>query len=143
VKLADFASFPVLAIRECDCRRYRLLSRAVPSQEPSRRACSARSILNPVVLTFLAVIGFQEVYTRFGANAATLINSLRSGRLSRLDVATLEEGYYENLNRVERFNSQLWELYKKRPSDWLDGMVDRDRSGLLEIFCKGIGALII
>jgi hypothetical protein len=32
----------------------------------------------------------------------------------------LEKGYYENLNRVERFNSQLWELYMNRPASWLD-----------------------
>jgi alginate O-acetyltransferase complex protein AlgI len=32
----------------------------------------------------------------------------------------LEKGYYENLNRVERFNSQLWELYMNRPAGWLD-----------------------
>jgi hypothetical protein len=78
------------------------------------------TMLNVIALVFLAAIGIQEVYTRLGGDAATLINSLRTGRLSRLDVANLEKGYYENLNRVERFNSQLWELYMNRPASWLD-----------------------
>ena len=48
------------------------------------------------------------------------IQSLRSGRLSRLDNAKLERGYYENLLQVDRFNSQLWEVYTNRPANWLD-----------------------
>jgi hypothetical protein len=79
-------------------------------------------VLNVVLLLALAAAGIQEVYTRLGPDAATIINSLRSGRLSRLDVASLERGYYENLNRVERFNSQLWELYMNRPASWLDNV---------------------
>jgi hypothetical protein len=97
-------------------------SAAAPSQLRSRIGFSFRRgpVLNLVLLMFLAAIGIQSVYSQLGANAATLINSLRSGRLSRLDVATLEKGYYENLNRVERFNSQLWELYMNRSASWLD-----------------------
>ncbi len=48
------------------------------------------------------------------------MHSLRSGRLSRLDNAKLERGYYENLLSVDRFNSQLWEVYSKKPAEWLD-----------------------
>jgi hypothetical protein len=75
---------------------------------------------NLLVLTLLAAIGIQGIYSQFGSSTATLINSLRSGRLSRLDSAAMQKGYYEDLNRVERFNSQLWELYMKRPSSMLD-----------------------
>jgi hypothetical protein len=49
-----------------------------------------------------------------------VIQPLRSGKLSRLDQATLERGYYENLLQVNRFNTQLWEVYSKRPATWLD-----------------------
>jgi D-alanyl-lipoteichoic acid acyltransferase DltB (MBOAT superfamily) len=76
--------------------------------------------VNFILLGFLALIGIQAVYVQLGPQVATFINSLRSGRLSRLDVAMLEKGYYENLARVERFNSQLWELYMNRPRSWLD-----------------------
>jgi hypothetical protein len=40
--------------------------------------------------------------------------------LSRLDNAKLERGYYEGLLSVDRFNSQLWEVYSKKPSNWLE-----------------------
>ena len=32
----------------------------------------------------------------------------------------LERGYYENLLAVNRFNSQLWEIYAKKPVNWID-----------------------
>jgi D-alanyl-lipoteichoic acid acyltransferase DltB (MBOAT superfamily) len=79
---------------------------------------------NFFLLLFVAMIGIQGVYVQLGPTVATFVNSLRSGRLSRLDVAMLEKGYYENLNRVERFNSQLWELYMNRPATWLDVVGD-------------------
>ncbi|MEW5979027.1 MAG: hypothetical protein AB1898_24800 [Acidobacteriota bacterium] len=72
------------------------------------------------LLIFLALIGVQEIYTQLGPSAATVINSLRSGQLSRLDNAKLERGYYEQLLQVDRFNSQLWEVYKNKPLNWLD-----------------------
>ena len=49
-----------------------------------------------------------------------MIHSLRSGQLSRTDMALLERGYYEDLIRVDRFNSQLWEVYMNKPQNWLD-----------------------
>lgn len=45
---------------------------------------------------------------------------MRHDRLSRIDAATLQRGYYENITRVDRFNSQLWEVYANRPAGWLD-----------------------
>jgi hypothetical protein len=81
---------------------------------------SGRALINVGALGLLAGIGIPVVYAQFGPDTATLINSLRSGRLSRVDVAMLERGYYENLTRVDRFNSQLWEVYMNRPASWLD-----------------------
>ena len=48
------------------------------------------------------------------------MHALRSGTLSRLDTAKMERGYYENLTDVNRFNSQLWEVYAKKPRNWLE-----------------------
>jgi D-alanyl-lipoteichoic acid acyltransferase DltB (MBOAT superfamily) len=71
-------------------------------------------------LVILSVFGIQAVYTKLGPAGATLINSLRSGQLSRTDMALLERGYYEDLVRVDRFNSPLWEVYMNKPQNWLD-----------------------
>jgi D-alanyl-lipoteichoic acid acyltransferase DltB (MBOAT superfamily) len=79
-----------------------------------------RSTVTGCLLFVLALGGMQGVYLQFGPQAANFVNSLRSGSLSRADVAMLEKGYYESLQRVERFNGQLWELYMKRPKSWLD-----------------------
>jgi hypothetical protein len=40
-------------------------------------------------------------------------------RLSDREAALLQKGYYEDLVGVSRFNSQLWEIYAKRPSNWV------------------------
>lgn len=74
------------------------------------------------VVALLALIGLsvEDITTRMSPTIATFMHSLRSGQLSRLDTAKLERGYYENLLSVDRFNSQLWEVYSKKPSNWLD-----------------------
>jgi hypothetical protein len=76
----------------------------------------------------LAVVALHPVYSKFNPQAANLIQSLRSAGLSRVDTALLERGYYEDLTRVDRFNSQLWELYMRKPVQWLDGF---ENSGLV------------
>jgi D-alanyl-lipoteichoic acid acyltransferase DltB (MBOAT superfamily) len=68
----------------------------------------------------LIAVSVEAISTQVGPQFATMVTSLRSGRLSRLDVAKLERGYYENLLSVDQFNSQLWEVYSKRPETWLD-----------------------
>jgi hypothetical protein len=71
-----------------------------------------------VLVAFIA-IGIEPVQLQIGTGVANVVHSLRSGRLSRLDVAKLERGYYEDLLSVDRFNSQLWEIYAKRPPNLL------------------------
>ncbi|NIV00717.1 MAG: hypothetical protein GWN55_05220 [Phycisphaerae bacterium] len=44
---------------------------------------------------------------------------MRTKRLSLPDAALLERGYYENLTTLNRFNTQLWQLYMKKPKDWV------------------------
>ncbi len=72
------------------------------------------------MLVILALIGVPAIYLQFGPAAATMIQSLRSGMLNRVDTALLERGYYEDLMRVERFNSELWQVYIKKPVKLLD-----------------------
>lgn len=81
----------------------------------------ARSTAETLVLLAIAVpIGLPQVYTFFGANVANVVVSLKSGGLSRADAAAMERGYYEGLTNINRFNSQLWEVYMNRPAGWLN-----------------------
>ena len=86
-----------------------------PARSPSLRIAIATA-----GLLLLLPFGLEGIYSRFGSDVATTIQALRSGRLSRLDNAKLERGYYENLLQVDRFNSPLWEVYMKKPANWLD-----------------------
>jgi len=72
------------------------------------------------VMVVLISISVESVSTRFGPEFSTAMHTLRSGTLSRIDTAKMERGYYENLTDVSRFNSQLWEVYAKKPRDWMD-----------------------
>ncbi len=63
-------------------------------------------------------IGNPLVYSRVGGKAQELISDLTVNRLSDVEAALLQRGYYEDLIGVNRFNSQLWDIYTKRPSDW-------------------------
>jgi len=73
-----------------------------------------------IVLVFLTLVGLPQFYTKLGPEAASFILSIKSNRLSRNDRAALQRGYYEDLMRVNRFNSQLWEVYMNKPLHWLD-----------------------
>jgi D-alanyl-lipoteichoic acid acyltransferase DltB (MBOAT superfamily) len=78
------------------------------------------TVTTMISLLILTLIGIPAMYSRLGVTTTSLILSLRSGHLSRVDAALMERGYYEELLRVDRFNSQLWEVYATRPGDWLD-----------------------
>lgn len=67
----------------------------------------------------LLVVSVEDLNQHLGTKVATTVHSLRSAHLSRLDNAKLERGYYEGLMAVEKFNSQLWEVYSKKPASWL------------------------
>ena len=69
-----------------------------------------------ILLLFL--IGNPLVYSQFGGKLQQFIGDLTSNRLSAREAALLQRGYYEDLVGVNQFNSQLWEIYSKRPSDW-------------------------
>ncbi len=67
--------------------------------------------------------GIPAVYMLAGPRVATFAQNLQSTKLNRLDAGLMERGYYENLVAVDRFNSQLWEVYANRPADWMDQQV--------------------
>jgi hypothetical protein len=72
-----------------------------------------------VLLAFATPLGLPQIYSYFGANIANVVVLLKSGNLNRADAAAMERGYYEGLTNVNRFNSQLWEIYMNRPAGLL------------------------
>jgi D-alanyl-lipoteichoic acid acyltransferase DltB (MBOAT superfamily) len=85
----------------------------------ARRALARERPFTIASMLVLIVVSVEGVHTRVNAEFATLVHSLRSAHLSRLDNAKLERGYYEGLMSVDRFNSQLWEVYAKQPANWM------------------------
>jgi hypothetical protein len=88
-----------------------------PGAEPSAFFRPAATTGGAILLLFL--LGNPAVYGRIGGQAQELIRDLTVNRLSDQEAALLQQGYYEDLIGVNRFNSQLWEIYTKRPSDWV------------------------
>jgi hypothetical protein len=70
------------------------------------------------VTLILLLAGSPRVYRTLGGQAESFLADLTTPRLNEADANLLLRGYYENLISVNRFNSELWELYSKRPTDW-------------------------
>ena len=75
--------------------------------------------VNAGAIFALFLIGNPVIHSQFGGKAQEVIKDLTANRLSDREAALLQRGYYEDLIGVNRFNSQLWEIYSKRPSDWI------------------------
>ena len=69
-------------------------------------------------LIFLLILGQPAVQSGLGGQVQGFLGDLTVNRLSDREAVLLQRGYYEDLVGVDRFNSQLWEIYTKRPSDW-------------------------
>jgi hypothetical protein len=81
------------------------------------------SLLRPVVanvglITLALCVGNPLVNRYFPDKTQSLIADLQVSRLSDRDNRLLVRGYYEDLTGVNRFNTELWGLYMKRPHDW-------------------------
>jgi hypothetical protein len=77
------------------------------------------ALLSAASLGLLILVGTPAVYTAAGPAFSTAAQSLRVTKLNRLDAASLERGYYEDLLDVNRFNAELWRAYKAKPASWL------------------------
>ncbi len=86
---------------------------------PQRGTTFSRAVLsNGVLILVVYMLGNPVVFSRLGQRPAALLADLRVPRLSDRDADLLLRGYYENLVGVNRFNTELWEVYSKRPADW-------------------------
>ncbi|MCE9602814.1 MAG: hypothetical protein K8S21_11475 [Gemmatimonadetes bacterium] len=75
------------------------------------RGATATTLLMGGVL----LLALPKVGAVMGDPTARVVASLRSSQLNARDVTQLQRGYYEDLMGVSRFNSQLWEVYMRRP----------------------------
>jgi D-alanyl-lipoteichoic acid acyltransferase DltB (MBOAT superfamily) len=85
---------------------------------PTQSVFFRSAVLSGGVILALFLVSQPVLYRHFGSAFGGLVVDLRTDHLNKPDLALLGRGYYENLTRVNRFNSQLWELYNKRPADW-------------------------
>jgi lysophospholipase L1-like esterase len=68
-------------------------------------------------LALLYVAGQPRVRSHLGPRQQEVARRLMSAELNAEDATQLQRGYYEQLMGVSRMNSQLWELYMKRPPE--------------------------
>ena len=118
---AEFLVYPLIVLAVITIGSIpRASMRNVRATEQSQTDWARQRAVTVFALLALIVVSVEGVSTKLGPDVATFVHSLRSGQLSRLDTAKLERGYYENLLSVDRFNSQLWEVYTNKPANWLD-----------------------
>ena len=78
-----------------------------------------QALLTTVSIVAVYIVGQPAVYSKLGAQGA-IIESVRTSKLSARDAAQMDAGYYEGLLRLDRFNSQLWEVYMRNAQDMDD-----------------------
>ncbi|NUM44781.1 MAG: hypothetical protein HUU38_08730, partial [Anaerolineales bacterium] len=76
------------------------------------------ALVNSAFIFGIFLLGNPMFYNRVGGQVKTLFADLTTSRLSDRDANLLLRGYYEDLIGVNRFNSELWDVYSKRPTDW-------------------------
>src|SRR5207247_2663518 len=86
----------------------------VPTAQPSFYPSAA---LTGSLILLLFLVSQPIVYSQAGVTLRDVMHDLSTDRLNEQDNVLLNRGYYEDLTRVNRINSQLWELYNKRPND--------------------------
>ena len=92
---------------------------ARPKRDPdSPRAFFGVSVKHGLVIAALFIVASPAFYTRVGGRPGEILADIRTARLSDRDADLLLKGYYEDLIGVSQFNSDLWDLYSKRPADW-------------------------
>jgi D-alanyl-lipoteichoic acid acyltransferase DltB (MBOAT superfamily) len=77
-------------------------------------------VISPAVPSFVMaagiwVVGLPGVTPFLPRPAADVVADLKFARLSDEDATRMQRGYYEHLAGVDRFNSQLWDVYMNRP----------------------------
>ncbi|GAB4579930.1 MAG: hypothetical protein Fur0022_26690 [Anaerolineales bacterium] len=92
----------------------------IPSLPSSKQPSSPlrMALINSALIFGVFLLGNPAVYNRIGGRAKELLADLTTSRLSDQDANLLLRGYYEDLIGVNRFNSELWDVYSKRPTDW-------------------------
>lgn len=117
---AEALLFPVLSLAVITLGSVSLPGNATAAPASEKRPWARDRAVTVAWALGLILISIESVHTRVGNEFGNLVHSLRTAHLSRLDNAKLERGYYEGLLSVDRFNSQLWEVYSKKPANWLD-----------------------
>jgi hypothetical protein len=91
----------------------------INAQQSKKEAPFFRSaLMNGGLILAVLLVGSPVVYSRLPETASAVLADLSTSRLSNRDALLLQKGYYEDLTGVDRFNSDLWEIYSKRPTDW-------------------------
>jgi hypothetical protein len=72
------------------------------------------------VLALLTLFSSRVLDAYLSGPVYTVVKELRENKLGRQDAQLLERGYYEDLIDVNRFNSDLWQLYSQEPADQPD-----------------------
>jgi hypothetical protein len=80
---------------------------------PAQPSFFPSAALTGSFILLLFLLSQPIVYSQAGVTLREVMHGLSTDRLNQQDLTLLERGYYENLTRVNRFNSQLWELYNK------------------------------
>jgi len=69
-------------------------------------------------IAILLIVSMPLLHNHLGDDIVDVLVAAPEAKLNKRNATMLRQGYYEDLVRVERFNSDLWKLYMKMPPTW-------------------------
>jgi D-alanyl-lipoteichoic acid acyltransferase DltB (MBOAT superfamily) len=84
---------------------------------PAQPSFFPSAALTGSLIIALFLLSQPIIHNHVGVTIRETMHELSTDKLNEQDLTLLQRGYYENLTRVNRFNSQLWELYNKQSSN--------------------------
>lgn len=94
--------------------RFKGVMQPIFAEGPLRR----RALIYAGMGVMVLLAGTPAIVQRIGGRPADVLMDLREARLNDADANLLLRGYYEDLISISRFNTELWDLYSRRPTDW-------------------------
>ncbi|MBK8900840.1 MAG: hypothetical protein IPM53_06650 [Anaerolineaceae bacterium] len=76
------------------------------------------ALVTGTALLAVFALGNPLVYKQFNGRPQEILADITQARLSDREAELLLRGYYEDLTNINSFNTELWDIYTKRPTDW-------------------------
>lgn len=97
---------------------YEYLDVRASAKKLSKPAYYPTAAFSSVAVLAIFALGNPAFYQQLSGKPQEVLADLTQPRLSDREAEMLLRGYYEDLTNINSFNTELWDVFSKRPGDW-------------------------